>query len=211
MALATWWSPDPLPSLPALPGFQATLVGDNPEANRALATLNRLPVAYGWVATEKASIGELGVTIRLPRGNRYLWDFATLPDFQGRGVYPHLLQAILREESREAERFWIIFAPENLPSGAGMEHAGLAPVGRLSFRADGVAGLAPLGSYDRARTGAELLDVSLVETALAPCWRCSGQVANSDHDGSISCWPPTESETALCTCAIQRKPSVVSE
>ena len=232
MALATWWSPDPLPNLTALPGFQAALVGDDPAANRALAALNRLPVAevrarrvsghrpylglldeqpvaYGWVATEEASIGELSVTIQLPRGNRYLWDFATLPDFQGRGIYPRQLQAILREESSEADRFWIIFAPENLPSGAGMEHAGLAPVGSLSFREDGGVGLAPLGSYERARAGAELLGVPLVETTLAPCWRCGGQVASSDHDDANSCWPPTESDMAPCTCAIQRKPSVV--
>lgn len=234
MALATWWSPDPLPDLPALPGFQVALVGDDPAANRALARLNRLPVAevrarrasghrpylglldgqpvaYGWVATEEASIGELSVTIRLPRGNRYLWDFATLPDFQGHGIYPLLLQAILRQESRDAERFWIIFAPENLPSGAGMEHAGLAPVGSLSFREDGGVGLASLGSYERAQAGAELLGVPLVETALAPCWRCGGQAAHSGDDDTTSCWPPTESAMAPCTCAIERKPSVVSE
>ena len=232
MALATWWSPDPLPDLPALPGFQVALVGDDPAANRALARLNRLPMAevrarrasghrpylglldgqplaYGWVATEETSIGELGVTIRLPRGNRYLWDFATLPGFQGRGIYPRLLQAILRQESRDAERFWIIFAPENLPSGSGMEHAGLAPVGSLSFRADGGVGLAPLGSYERAQAGAELLGVPLVEATLAPCWRCGGQTAKSDHDATSSCWPPTESAMAPCTCAIERKPSVV--
>ncbi len=232
MALVTWWSPDPLPSLSALPGFRVALVGDDPAANRALARLNRLPVAevrarrasghrpylglldeqtvaYGWVATEEASIGELGVTIRLPRGNRYLWDFATAPDFQGRGIYPRLLQAILRQESRDAERFWIIFAPENLPSGAGMEHAGLAPVGSLSFRVDGAVGLAPLGSYERARVGAELLGVPLVETTLAPCWRCGGQAANPGSEDATSCWPPTESALAPCTCAIQRKSSVV--
>lgn len=234
MALATWWSPDPLPHLPALPGFQVALVSDDPAANRALARLNRLPVAevqarrasghrpylglldgqpvaYGWVATEEASIGELGVTIRLPRDNRYLWDFATAPDFQGRGIYPRLLQAILRQESCAAERFWIIFAPENLPSGAGMEHAGLVPVGSLSFREDGRVGLAPLGLYERAQAGAELLGVPLVEATLAPCWRCGGQAASPDYDNATSCWPPTESAMTLCTCAIERKPSVVSE
>src|SRR5437867_3706052 len=113
MALATWWAPDQLPHFSALPGFEAGLAPDD----AALARLNRLtlaevqvrrqaghrpyvgcfngtPVAYGWVATQEASIGELGLTFRLFPDNRYLWDFATLPGFQGRGIYPRLLRAI---------------------------------------------------------------------------------------------------------------------
>ncbi|SRR6266699_2269071 len=123
MALATWWSPDPLPELPALPGFEAARAIDD----TALAGLNRLavtqvqarrqsghhpyvglldgtPVAYGWVATREASIGELKVSFRLP------------PGFQGQGIYPQLLQAILKQEALAAKHFWIIHAPENTPS-----------------------------------------------------------------------------------------------
>lgn len=233
MALATWWSADPLPDIPTLPGFQAVRTTDD----TALATLNRLavaevrarrdaghraylgllhgePVAYGWVATEAASIGELHLTMRLPAGNRYLWDFATLPGFQGRGIYPHLLQAILRQEAREAGRFWIIHAPENLPSGAGMEHAGLVPVGQLSFQADGSVGLAPLGTLERAQAGAELLGVPLIETELAPCWRCGGLTADptmtAEAAEAAACWPPMAPQAAPCTCAIQRKPQVAA-
>jgi hypothetical protein len=136
--------------------------------------LQGTPVAYGWAATREASIGELGLTFRLPPGNRYLWDFATLPDFQGRGIYPRLLGAILAQESSSAERFWIIHAPENVPSGAGMHKAGLFPMGKLSFRLDGGVGLAPLGSPERAQAGALLLGVPLVEAVLAPCWCCGG-------------------------------------
>jgi GNAT superfamily N-acetyltransferase len=225
MALATWWSPDPLPDFPALPGLHVTLATDD----RTLAALNRLPeaevrarrdaghrpyigilhgepVAYGWVATEEASIGELHLTVRLPLGNRYLWDFATLPSFQGRGVYPHLLRAILRREALEAERLWIIHAPENLPSAAGIGNAGLLPVGELSFTSDGGVGLRPLSSLERARAGADLLGVPLIEAELAPCWRCGGQI--SEHGAgrtASSCWPTDTSEAAPCTCAIQRK------
>lgn len=228
MALATWWTQDALPDLPALPGFQVAIATDD----LTLAKLNRLsvaevrarreaghrpylglldgePVAYGWVATEEASIGELRLIIRLPSGNRYLWDFATLPGFQGRGIYPHLLQAIIRQESPEAERFWIIYAPENLPSGAGMEHAGLLPVGQLSFQSDGAVGLAPTGSHDRAQAGAELLGVPLLEVALAPCWRCGGLTSDpAMASGAGSCWSPTTSQMRPCACAIQRKPHV---
>jgi hypothetical protein len=154
MALATWWSFDPLPALAMLPGFHATTVNDD----TLLAGINRIsieavrarrqdghrpyvgyvydmPVAYGWVATRTASIGELDLTMTLSHRDRYLWDFATLLAWQGHGIYPRLLQAILQQESRAAERFWIIYAPENLPSGAGMRKAGFIPATELSFDA----------------------------------------------------------------------------
>lgn len=231
MALATWWNIDPLPHLPALPGFEAAVFSDD----AMLARLNRLPlsevqarrqaghrpyvgffagtpVAYGWVATREASIGELGLTFQLPAGNRYLWDFATLPEWQGRGIYPRLLRAILEQESPDAGRFWIIHAPENLPSGAGMHKAGLFPIGQLSFRLDGGVGLAPLGSPERAQAGALLLGVPLVETVLAPCWCCGGlseQRVNPTE--AESCWPPLPAQTSSCTCAIELKPPVAQE
>jgi hypothetical protein len=229
MALATWWSTDPLPHLPVLPGFQAACASDDTalaQLNRLTVTevrarqqdghrpylgfLNGIPVAYGWVATQEASIGELDLTFRQPPGNRYLWDFATLTGFQGRGIYPHLLLAILKQEMLEAERFWIIHAPENVPSGAGMEKAGLLPVGQLSFRPDGSVGLAPLGLHERAQAGAELLGLPLIETVLAPCWHCGGQTAHQVTTGETeSCWPPTLPQTVPCTCAIERKRAIM--
>jgi GNAT superfamily N-acetyltransferase len=231
MALATWWASDPLPHLPALPGFEAALAPDDAK----LGQLNRLtlsevqarrkaghrpylgffhgtPVAYGWVATREASIGELGLTFELPLANRYLWDFATLPTWQGRGIYPHLLRAILEQESFSAERFWIIHAPENLPSGAGMHKAGLLPIGQLSFRLDGGVGLAPLGSLERARAGAQLLGVPLIETVLAPCWCCGGLTQQRVNPAQAeSCWPPLATHTVRCTCAIELKLPVAQE
>jgi hypothetical protein len=56
------------------------------------------PLAYGWLATSEISIGELDINVELPLDDRYLWDFATLPDWQGRGLYPRLLQSILEQE-----------------------------------------------------------------------------------------------------------------
>jgi GNAT superfamily N-acetyltransferase len=231
MALATWWASDLLPHLPPLPGFEAKLFDDDV----AVTQLNRLPlkevrarrqaghrpyvgffegtpVAYGWVATREASIGELGLSFQLPPGNRYLWDFATLPDWQGRGIYPRLLRAILEQELPEAGRFWIIHAPENLPSGAGMHKAGLFPIGQLSFRLDGGIGLAPLGSVERAQAGALLLGVPLVETVLAPCWCCGGLTEQRVNPAEAeSCWPPLPTQTIRCTCAIELKPPLAQE
>jgi ribosomal protein S18 acetylase RimI-like enzyme len=65
--------------------------------------LGGVATTYGWVATRAASIGELSIAFTLPSGDRYLWDFATDPDQQGQGLYPRLLQAIVREE--QADRF----------------------------------------------------------------------------------------------------------
>jgi hypothetical protein len=173
-----------------------------------LAYVEQAPVGYGWMATQEASIGELDLHFALPASERYLWDFATLPDWQGFGIYPRLLQHMLMQQSSTVERVWIIHAPENSPSGAGMAKAGLLPVGQLSFRSDGGVGLAPFETLERAQAGAALLGIPLIESVLAPCWHCGG--ATHTHSMVIdadSCWPPLRPTTHPCTCAIERKPS----
>jgi GNAT superfamily N-acetyltransferase len=170
MALATWWRGDSVPQLALLAGFHVEASRDD----HRIAQLNRLtldevrqrlhtghqpyiayveqaPVGYGWMATQAASIGELGLHFALPATERYLWDFATLPEWQGYGIYPRLLQHILMQQSSTVERVWIIHAPENSPSGAGMTKAGLLPIGQLSFRSDGGVGLAPFETLERAQ------------------------------------------------------------
>jgi hypothetical protein len=54
--------------------------------------MDETAVTYGWVATRQASIGELNLAFPIAAASRYLWDFATLPEWQGRGLYPRLLQ-----------------------------------------------------------------------------------------------------------------------
>ncbi len=209
MALATWWASDPLMDLTPLSDFHVRLAADDAQ----LATLNHITVAeveqrrsaghlpymgyidgtavtYGWVATREASIGELNLVFPIPADNRYLWDFATSPEWQGKGLYPRLLQAIVRAE--RAQRFWIIHAPENLPSGAGMQKAGFRAVGQLSFQRDNGLGLIPFDLLDRARIGAALLGVPLIEGGLSPCWRCVEQVV-------CTCQRDPES----CSCAVE--------
>jgi GNAT superfamily N-acetyltransferase len=209
MALATWWASDPLLDLTPLANFQVRLAKDDAE----LATINRITLAevaqrrraghlpymgyvdgiavtYGWVATREAAIGELNLVFPIPTMSRYLWDFATLPDWQGRGLYPRLLQAIVQTE--QAEQFWIIHAPENLPSGAGIQKAGFQVVGQLSFQHDKRLGLIPLVQSERARIGAALLGVPLIENGLSPCWRCANQVV-------CTCQIDPES----CSCAVE--------
>jgi GNAT superfamily N-acetyltransferase len=217
MALATWWRGDPLPSLPPLDSFRAVYTRDETvlarlgrldpsEIRRRLAAGHRpyvgylaeTAVAYGWVATRCADIGELGLAFRLPRRNRYLWDFATLPQWRGRGVYPHLLQAILRQELPQADAFWIIRAPENGPSGAGIGKAGFTAVGKLSLLADGRAGLAASGEERRAAAGAALLGVPLVGANLFPCWHCGGAAYPA---AAMAAHCVCDDTTANCVCA----------
>src|SRR5215212_6462485 len=143
MAFATWWRGDHRSALASLPTFFAAPTKDIAllaqlahlecvEVRRRLdqghrpyiAWLDGQPTAYGWVATQTAEIGELDLTISLSSSHRYLWDFATLPVWRGRGIYPHLLQAILAAEVVEAKQFWIIAAPENQASSAGIAKAG---------------------------------------------------------------------------------------
>jgi hypothetical protein len=122
-----------------------------------------------------------------------------------------LLQSILEQEIQNAKRFWIIHAPENLPSGAGMGKAGFEFVGQLSFTPDGKVGLAPYSdSTKRARIGADLLQVPTIESILAPCWRCGGMVAKqADETEAASCWPLKQSNGSECCCAKEIKKSSI--
>ena len=226
MSFATFWIEDNFIALDSLPGFTAGPAhnwDELAEINRLthaevmsrringhrpyVARMNGMPVAYGWLATSKISIGELDIHVELPPDDRYLWDFATLPAWQGRGLYSRLLQSILEQEFQNAKRFWIIHAPENLPSGAGMSKAGFEYVGQLSFTVDGKVGLAPYeDSFERARIGADLLQVPLIESVLAPCWTCGGMIAKHPEKSDVdSCWPPKRSSQSDCCCVKEVK------
>ena len=227
MALATWWHGDALPPLAPLPHFHAEAAHDealiaqvtglDPMQVRErlaaghqpyLAYIAAAPVGYGWVARQEAEIGELGLRFALLPTERYLWDFGTLPAWQGYGIYPRLLQSILTQQALLVERVWIIYAPENTPSGVGMDKAGLRPVGHLSFGVEGGVGLAALGAPERAQAGADLLGVPIIEQVLAPCWSCGSAtptpVAVVDAAG---CWPPLRPTTTRCTCAVELQPA----
>jgi hypothetical protein len=96
-----------------------------------------------------------------------------------------------------------------LPSCAGMSKAGFEFVGQLSFTRDGKVGLAPYSdSTERARIGADLLQVPIIESILAPCWNCGGMVAkHPDKADADSCWPPKRSSESACCCVKEVKKS----
>lgn len=146
------------------------------------------PAAWGWVASRTARIGELDSEFALPHGERYLWNFVTLAAHRGRGIYPRLLDAIVRLESREARRFWIAHAPENHASGAGMRKAGFVTLAELSFDAHGrpaLHAIVPGGD----RVAARVLGLPVAREALAPCWRCvrAGRGPMSCAPGQCRC------------------------
>jgi GNAT superfamily N-acetyltransferase len=139
----TWWRGDELPRLPPLDGFCSEPADDTqllallhnvdiPSIETRLsagntpyvAFLQDKPVAYGWSATKTVGIAEVGLEWRLTPDDRGLWDFVTLEGWRGRGIYPKLLQAILRAEEARAERFWIGHRADNDASKRGILKAG---------------------------------------------------------------------------------------
>ena len=210
MSLAARHRDDPAPALAPLPGFtvrreqraaaMATLQGrTGAEVAARFAAGHRAyvarrdgePVAWGWVATRSAHIGELGSTFAIASGERYLWNFVTIAAHRGLGIYPRLLEAIVRAESADeaepAERFWIAYAPENHASGAGIRKAGFAAVAELSFDAAGrpaVRATAPGGT-----AAARAFALPQASEPLAPCWRCvrAGRGPMSCAEGQCRC------------------------
>jgi hypothetical protein len=152
------------------------------EARRRLANDNKFYAAFyrkeasafGWSGSGKAFIGELDHEMVLPFQHKYLWNFRTLEKFRGQGIYPQLLQHILRSEMHNTECFWILHSPENVASQKGILKAGFQLVGQVSIK-----------NLDRVivTSNQELKDVQLLgfEISLeeqATCWMCSSPFLN---------------------------------
>lgn len=163
----TWWRGDDLPSLPPLPDFRCEPVVDVPllarlhqvdpikiearlaDANTAyVAFIEDEPAGYGWSGAN--SVGVADVFWPMTPNSRGLWDFFTLESARGRGVYPHLLQAILRREQNEAEKFWIGHRVDNHASKRGIEKAGFALVTWGVLTPERQLRLVPRGNLSRS-------------------------------------------------------------
>lgn len=175
----TWWRGDPLPVLPPLPHLTMAptddrdllhdLTGlDEGELRERLerghrpwlARIGDEPVAYGWVATQEAAIDQFGLTLLFLPGDRYLWDFVTLPAWRGRGIYPRLLQSIVLHDG-EGEQLWVGHDLDNVASLRGIARAGFVAVGTLYRLPDRGYEFVSSGPIERAAAAAVLLEVPL--------------------------------------------------
>jgi GNAT superfamily N-acetyltransferase len=148
--------------------------------------------AFGWAATRTAHIGELDFSFGIAGEERYLWNFVTLPPHRGLGIYPCLLDAIVRSEA-DAQRYWIAYAPENAASAAGIVRAGFQVVADLSF--DGAGRPAVRGRVaGGGNAAATFLGIPHTHETLSPCWRCVR--AGRDHEASC--------RSGACRCDYQR-------
>ncbi|GLV55602.1 hypothetical protein KDH_24460 [Dictyobacter sp. S3.2.2.5] len=93
----------------------------------------------------------------------FLYYFVTLPAWRGQGIYPRLLQHILRSEGEGNERFWIVHQHENVASQRGIEKAGFQIASKVYFIAADKLALVPpsVETSERARAGSALLGLLL--------------------------------------------------
>lgn len=206
MSLYTFTTNNTLPSIPSPAGLKikecsdagmlAAMGGTTTEEVKKrfsnehvafVAFVNNVPAAFGWMARGKAFIGELNHEMVLPIRNRYLWNFRTLEAFRGMGIYPALLQYIIRFEQKKADRFWVIHAPENKASLKGIQKAGFEYVGKLYSH----GGITTIESTAKSILQEELLaemDVSISKEDPASCWNCSSPFLKK-RSGECCCLP----------------------
>jgi GNAT superfamily N-acetyltransferase len=182
MPFATWWRGDPLPDLPPLPELSVERSRDVPLIARLtkqseqtiaalfeaghhpyIAFIDKQPTAYGWVATQRGGIAELHFSFAVADHAIYLWNFLTLPEWRGRGIYPHLLQEIIRQE-QTIERFWIGFEPGNDASEHGITKAGFEVVGDFVITPDmqHITALILFNTGTHARASAAFFNLPIV-------------------------------------------------
>jgi len=138
-----------------------------------VAYINHQPAGFGWMARSKARIGELNHQFTLPRKNRYLWNFRTLAEYRGLGIYPALLQYTMQYEGDKVNRFWIIHAPENKSSLKGIVKSGFEYVGELYAKTNGTLALKSSATAERYHYLLDEMELNPSNEAPASCWNCN--------------------------------------
>jgi GNAT superfamily N-acetyltransferase len=126
-----------------------------------VAYLGETPVAYGWGAVRNITFGYPVVHFWVGGNNFYLYHFATVASWRGRGFYPRLLQEIIQRERQEFARFWIIHQAANLASQRGIAKAGFSLACDVYLNAKGTQVLVA-HEEERALAGAALLALPLL-------------------------------------------------
>jgi GNAT superfamily N-acetyltransferase len=90
--------------------------------------------SYGWVTPEPEPMDDLGVAFTAPDGEVWLFDFATVPEFRGRRLYPALLRFILADLKEQGiKRAWIGTEPGNIASQHGIARAGFSLIVHMTY------------------------------------------------------------------------------
>lgn len=179
--LWTWWRGDPLPPLQPIPHLEVSSTWDAHVLNSLfhvtadelqdwqrnghqpyIALIDGAPVAVGISGYRHCIFGEPQVAFTVPEGERYLYYCITLPDWRGRGIYPQLLQHIIRSE-QVVERFWIIHQLANVASQRGIAKAGFSIASKVYFLTTRKLVLLADGEAERASTGASLLGLPTLD------------------------------------------------
>jgi GNAT superfamily N-acetyltransferase len=181
MALATWWQNDPLPELPPLPTFSVRLSDDkqliahlaklpHTEIEHRFQTGNQLylaymkgtPVAYGWLATQEGGIRQLKYSFPVAPPNCYLWDFLTLPEWRGQGIYTHFLQEILHQQAPHFDYIWIGYEPGNMAAERAITKAGFQSVADFVLVDGRIAGLKLLTHDEKAHASSIFFNLPIM-------------------------------------------------
>lgn len=159
--------------------------------NRAyIAFYKNRPAAFGWSGAGKAFIGELNHELVLPIGHKYLWNFRTIENFRGLGIYPQLLQHIIRSERSTTKCFWILHSPENISSRNGIVKAGFRFVSAVTVKnLDNIFVNAHRFEYSE-----DLKDMGFNQSQdqHASCWTCSSPYVN--HKRTQCCCSSVQKE-----------------
>lgn len=179
----TWWVSDELPELAPLPNLHIKTTNDlhlitylSDETESTIKTLiqsqnipyvaffNATPVAIGWSCVGETSFGKPPQKFRVPETDRYLRSFVTLPPWRGKGIYTHLLQTIIRQEQKTANRFWILSHYQNTSSQKGILKSGFQKVATIHKISE--KGFILVGLTNKANEGAKLLNLPYIKIAV---------------------------------------------
>lgn len=104
-------------------------------AQRCFAALVGEEIAsYCWLSVGEEKVGEMERIIRLPDGEAYIWNCATLPRFRRQRLYTALLNFMIRRLADEGfRRIWVGANRENAPSLRAFETAGFRPAATMTY------------------------------------------------------------------------------
>lgn len=90
------------------------------------ARLGSEVVAYGWLSTASEWIGEVELEISPGRGEAYIWNCATAPDYRRKGYFRAVVKEIVNQARNEDKtRLWV--GSLDIPAAKAVAQAGFEP------------------------------------------------------------------------------------